>query len=125
MDRLLHALKDGLDVCTTGVLTTALTCMESSDMNRCQGAEFVTNHFEECGKIALPADRRLEEAAALLQLQTLPDGAQEADLSKSPADLLDALAKQTRMDSMSSVRLVFNMTSKQRAIYDKDDLETE
>jgi len=132
IDRLKTALKDGDDICTTGVLQLALTCMEASDNDRCQSNEFVTNHFEECGKntTARAGDaRRLQTVdedgvhSTMLAVSTMQDGTQVADLSKVDASLLHALAEQTGMESISSARLVFNMTKKTNAMYDKLSLD--
>jgi len=125
VDRLRQALRDEADICN-GTLSTALQCMETSDMSKCQQSEFVANHFEECGvKFAPAADRRLDseiDEEPIFPVVTMADGSQEADLSKGSEELLKMVAKQTGMESISEARLVFNVTKKHNALYDSESL---
>jgi len=51
VDRLRAVIQDAGDTCATGTLNSAMECMITSPSSQCTHAEFVSNHWEECGKL--------------------------------------------------------------------------
>jgi len=130
VDRLTAAMKEDQDICATGLLQTVLSCLESTEKNRCQSNVFTFEHKEECGNATTNA-RRMQEVdedadretyATMVPVQTMSDGSQVAELSNADSNLIAALADQVGMDSISNARLVFNVTRKRDAVYDKVSL---